>query len=146
MEPLSLSFIGWFFTLICGAGLIVGCWVILSLHRAGELERRFLGANVLNDTILFGIWILGFAGGIGLLVGKPWSRFVLEFFCWVLIVLVLLSGGTRLYQLKRQSEGPVNWFTALGGVALVAVPILLLCAAAIITLRSPAVQRALSGS
>lgn len=146
MEPLSLSFIGWFFTLVSGVALIIGCWVIMSLHRAGELERRFLSVNALNDTILFGIWILGLAGGIGLLQGKTWSRYVLDFFCWVLIVLVLLSSGTRLYQLKRQSEGRVNWFTAVGGVALVAVPILLLCAAAIITLRSPAVQQALSGS
>lgn len=146
MEPLSLTFIGWFFTLVSVAALLVGSWVIMSLHRAGELERRFLSVNVLNDTVLFGIWILGLAGGIGLLQGKPWSRFILEFFCWVLIVLTLLSSGSRLYQLKRQAGNPVNWFSAVGGVALVALPIVLLCAAAILTLRSPATQQALSGS
>ena len=51
---------------------------------------------MLDDSLLFGIWILGLAGGIGVLLDKAWSRPVLELFCWVLMVLLLLSAGQPL--------------------------------------------------
>jgi hypothetical protein len=138
MEPLSLAFIGWFFAGFSALTLVVGALLIMSLHRSGELARRHLEKSVVNDAALFGVWIFGLAGGIGVILLKPWGRDVLEFFCWTLVVLVMLSGGTRLRAIKRTATEPVNWLSAVAGVALVVVPIVLLCAATIITLRSEA--------
>jgi hypothetical protein len=138
MGPLSLAFIGWFFAGFSALVLVVGALLIMSLHRSGELARRQLEKSVVNDAALFGVWIFGLVGGIGVILLKPWGRDVLEFFCWTLIVLVMLSGGTRLRAIKRMATEPVNWFSAVAGVALVVVPIVLLCAAAIVTLRNEA--------
>jgi hypothetical protein len=138
MAPLSLAFVGWFFTGISALALALGALITLSMHRSGELTRRYLEKSVFNDAALFGIWILGLAGGIGVLLLKPWARDLLEFFCWTLIALVLLSGGMRLRAVKKNAADAVNWFSAVAGVAIVVVPIVLLCAATIITLRSEA--------
>jgi hypothetical protein len=143
---LPLPFIGWFFTIASALALALGAVLIMSLHRAGELERRLLSRTVWNDAALFGIWILGLTGGIGVLVQKPWARHLLEFFCWTLIVLATLSAATRLYALKRQSAGePVNWLSAVAGLFVVLVPIVAICAATIVTLRSEAIRQAFSG-
>ena len=81
--------------------------------------------------------------GIGL---KPWGRHILEFFCWTLIVLVALSAATRLYALTRQRTAePINWLPAVAGLFVVAIPIIAICAATIVTLRSEAVRQAFSG-
>ena len=135
MPTMSLAFIGWFYAGFSALVLAVGSLLIVSLHRSGELARRQLEKSVVNDAALFGIWIFGLAGGIGVILLEPWGRSVLEFFCWTLIVLVMLSGGTRLRALKKVATEPVNWFTAVAGVAVVVVPIVLLCTATIITLR-----------
>jgi hypothetical protein len=136
MPALPLDMIGWLFALLCGAALAAGALVIVALHRAGELERRYLSHNVLSDMLLFAIWMLGLIGSVGLLLGKPWSRQLLEYFCWVMIPLAILSGGNRLYAVKREAgDAPVNWVRAAAGVALVVVPLVLLCSAAIVTLR-----------
>jgi hypothetical protein len=143
---LPLAFIGWFFTIASAAALAIGALLILSLHRAGELERRFLAKTAWGDAALFGIWILGLAGGIGLLALKPWARHILEFFCWTLIALAALSAATRLYALKRQrADEPVNWLPALAGLFVLLIPIVALCAATIVTLRSETVRQAFSG-
>jgi FtsH-binding integral membrane protein len=143
---LPLGFVGWFFTVASAVALVAGALVIIALHRAGELQRRYLEKNVLNDMMLFGIWFLGLAGGIGVIARESWARGVLEFFCWTLIVLVLLSTANRFKALRQQQgEAPVNWAGAFAGVVMFAVPILALCAAAIVTLRSPAALQAFAG-
>jgi len=142
---LPLPFIGWFFTIASFAALVVGALLIMAMHRAGELERRFLARTAWNDMALFGIWILGLAGGIGVIGLKPWGRHVLEFFCWTLIVLLLLSAATRLYALKRAGGEPVNWVGAVAGVLVVLIPIVAICAATIVTLRGEAARAAFSG-
>jgi hypothetical protein len=143
---LSLPFIGWFFTIASVLALGLGAVLIMSLHKAGELERRVLSRTAWNDVALFGIWFLGLVGGIGVIALKPWARHILEFFCWTLIVLVLLSAATRLYAVKRQrAVEPVNWLPALAGLFVVAIPIVAICAATIVTLRSEAVRQAFSG-
>ncbi len=143
---LPLPFIGWFFTIASLLALALGAALIMSLHRAGELERRFLAKTAWNDVALFAIWILGLVGGIGVLAMKPWARHILEFFCWTLIVLACLSAATRLYVLKRHSAGePLNWLPAVAGLFVVLIPIVALCAATIVTLRSEAVRQAFSG-
>jgi len=146
VEPLPLPLVGWVFTLLSVGALALGGLIILAMHRAGELQRRFLAASAWNDMALFAIWILGLAGGIGVLQGRSWGRDLLEFFCWTLITLVLLSAATRLYAARRQSATePVNWIGAISGITLVAIPLIVLCAAALVTLRSDAVRQALAG-
>jgi hypothetical protein len=143
---LSLAFIGWFFTLICAGALALGAALIAIMARAGDLERRYLSYSIWNDLLLAAIWVLGLAGGIGVLRLEPWGRYLVELFCWALIVLMLLSAASRLYALRQPnpSAPPVNWLGAIGGVTLVLVPLLAICAATIVTLRSPEAMKAFS--
>ncbi len=143
---LPLPFIGWFFTIASVLALGLGAVLTMALHRAGELERRVLSRTAWNDVALFGIWFLGLAGGIGVIALKPWARHILEFFCWTLIVLVLLSAATRLYAFRRQRAAePVNWLPAVAGLFVVLIPIVAICAATIVTLRSESVRQAFAG-
>ena len=143
---LSLAFIGWFFTLICAGALALGAALIAIMARAGDLERRYLSYSIWNDLLLAAIWVLGLAGGIGVLRLQPWRRYLLELFCWALIVLAPLSAASRLYALRRPQPDSkaVNWLGAIGGVTLVLIPILATCAATIVTLRSPEAMKAFS--
>jgi hypothetical protein len=146
VEPLPLALVGWIFTLLSATALILGAMTIVALHRAGELHRRFLAKTAWNDIALFAIWILGLAGGLGVIELRPWGRLILEFFCWTLIALMGLSAATRLYAAGRQpAEERGNWVGAIAGVTLVAVPILALCIATIHTLRSDAARQAFGG-
>lgn len=141
MQPLSLPLIGWIYTLACGAALLLGAYIVVGLHLQGEEARRHLARSVLEDILLFGIWILGFGGGIGVLLLKPWSRPLLEFFCWVLAVMTLFSAYARL----RQALAGDHRLTLVLSVALFATSIVALCGATIYTLRSPEAMRALAG-
>lgn len=143
---LSLAFIGWFFTLIPAAALLVGAALIFILATTGDLQRRYLSYSIWNDLVLAAIWVLGLAGGIGVLRLEPWGRYLTELFCWALIVLLLLSAATRLYALKQEATqgAPVNWLGAIAGVTLILVPVLAICAATIVTLRSPETMKAFS--
>ena len=145
---LSLAFIGWFFTLICAGALAIGAALIAIMARAGDLERRYLGYSVWNDLLLAAIWALGLAGGIGVLRLAPWGRYLVELFCWALIVLMLLSAASRLYALQRPQPDskPVNWLGAIVGVTLILIPILTICGATIATLRSPETLKAFSAN
>ena len=91
---LSLAFIGWFFALTSAGALVFGGLLVLMLVRAGDLERRYLSYSVWNDLVLAAIWVLGLAGVIGVIRLQPWGRYLLELFCWALIVLVPLSGAS----------------------------------------------------
>ena len=143
---LPLAFIGWFFTLICALALAVGAALIAIMARAGDLQRRYLSYSIWNDLVLAAIWVLGLAGGIGVLRIEPWGRYLTELFCWALIVLALLSAASRLYALRQPDpDAPsVNWLGAIAGVTLVLIPILAICAATIVTLRSPEAMKAFS--
>ena len=140
MDALSLPLIGWVYSIGCGFALALGAWLIVGLHlRGGEPARRQLASRVVDDTVLFGIWILGLAGGVGVLLGKDWSRWVLELFCWVLMALVAFSVFNRW----RAAPKP----RGLLGVSLAvfALPVVAFCAATILTLRGDAAVRALGG-
>jgi hypothetical protein len=146
MDPLPLALVGWIFTLLSAAALIVGAILIMAMHRAGDLHRRFLAKTAWNDMLLFAIWVLGLAGGLGVIEIRPWGRPILEFFCWTLIALLLLSAATRLYAAKVQPpEERDSWVAAIAGVTLVLVPILVLCATTIYTLRSEVARQAFGG-
>ena len=146
MEPLSLTFVGWFYTLACAAALGAGAFILVGLHRSGGLGRRYAEERLLNDLTLFAIWTAGLIGGTGVLRGKPWSLWLLEFFCWTLCAMVLLSGAYRLIALKRAAAQPRGGFpAAVAGIILMSLPILALCGATIFTLRSDSARRALTG-
>jgi hypothetical protein len=143
---LSLAFIGWFFTLTSAGALALGAALIWMLATAGDLQRRYLSYSIWNDLLLATIWVLGLAGGIGVIRLQPWGRYLLELFCWALIVLIFLSTASRLYALKRPDPGqpPANWYGAIAGVTLILIPVLAICAATIVTLRSTEAMRAFS--
>ena len=143
MPELPLYLIGWIFLTLSIIAILAGSWVIIALHRSSALEKRILSATVFSDMLMFGIWILGLVGSIGLLLGKAWAVLPLQFFCVVLIPLTLISAANRLVAFKRESAAPVNWFNAISGAAVVVLPVVLICAATIITLRNPATLRAL---
>ena len=143
---LSLAFIGWFFTLISAGAIALGAALIWIMASAGDLQRRYLGYSIWNDLVLAAIWVLGLAGGIGVLRLQPWGRYLTELFCWALIVLVLLSAASRLHALRQPNPDapPVNWLGAIAGATLVLIPILAICAVTIVTLRSPEAMKAFS--
>jgi hypothetical protein len=145
---LPLPFIGWFFALMSAASLGVGILLVAMLARAGEMERRYLTYSFWNDIVIAAIWVLGLIGGIGVLRLQPWGRYLLELFCWALIVLAPLSAASRLYALKQPAPDapPVNWIGAVGGVTLIVVPIVAICAVTIVTLRSAETLKAFSGN
>jgi len=146
MDPLALPFVGWFYSLACAAALAMGALAVITLHRSGGLGRRYAEQQMLNDLTLFAIWTTGLLGGIGLLLGKSWSLWLLEFFCWALCALVLLSGANRLLAFKRAAAATRgNWTAAVAGILVVALPILAFCGATILTLRSDLAKRALTG-
>jgi len=142
---LPLAFIGWFFTLASVCALVVGAALIFMIVRGGE--ARYLSYSFVNDVMLAAVWILGLFGGIGVIRLQPWGRYLLELFCWALIVLLLLSAVSRLYSLSRPAPGapPVNWLGAIAGITLILIPAIALCAATIVTLRGPEALKAFSG-
>lgn len=137
MELLSLDLIGWLYALLCGGAILLGAWIIVAVHLRGD--RGALAARVVEDTILFGIWTLGLAGGIGVLLGRGWSRPVLELFCWVFSVLLLMNAWSRWRAAPRPRQG----FTL--SLVLFVVPVLAFTGATILTLRSETALRVLAG-
>ena len=138
MELLPLELIGWLYSVGAGIALGVGAWLIVGMHFSGADARKQLASRVLDDSLLFGIWILGLAGGVGVLLGKSWSRPVLELFCWTLMILVILSAWTRLRAAAPQRTALVL------SLALFVLPVVAICVATILTLRSDAAVRSLS--
>ena len=139
MDVLDLQLLGWFYAVGSGIALGIGIWLIIGLHYSGEEVRGQLAERVLDDSLLFGIWIMGLAGGIGVLLEKSWSRWVLELFCWTLIVLALLSAFNRW-----RSAPPPRGLLLLS-LALFVVPLAAICAATILTLRGETALRLLAG-
>jgi hypothetical protein len=139
MGELPLPVIGWLYTIVSAAALLVGACLVAGLHMQGEAARGNLAARALEDTVLFGIWLLGLAGGIGVLLLEPWSRPLLEFFCWVLAVLTLLSAFKR-----TRAAGPAQRVALALSVALFVLPVLAVCGATIYTLRGEEAIRLLA--
>ena len=127
---LPLDLIGWLYAVVCGAAILVGAWLVVAVHLRGE--SKALAARVLDDSLLFGLWLLGLAGGVGVLLERGWSRPVLELFCWAISVLLLLTAWKRWKSTPAPRAG-------LGlNLALFLIPVLAVTAATILTLRSEA--------
>ena len=117
------------YTIACAIALVVGAWLVIGVHFSGHEARKQLASRVIDDAVLFGVWILGLAGGIGVVLGKGWSGAVLEFFCWVVMVLVMMTAVSRF----RAAEPPrITLALSLG---LFVIPVLAFCGATIYTLR-----------
>ena len=138
MELLDLALIGWLFTVVSGIALALGMLIIGLHYRRGE-ARGQIGKWLTGDVLLFAIWFFGLAGGIGVLLGKSWSRPTLEFFCWVLMALLLMSCWSRL------RESPAGRGMRAVSMALFVTPVIAVCIATILTLRSESAVRILSG-
>jgi len=139
MDVLDLELVGWLFAVGSGLALGLGIGLIVALHYGGEGARKNLAVRVLEDFFLFGIWILGLVGGIGVLQEKSWSRWALELFCWTLIILSLLSGFSRW----RTSPPPRGLL--LVSLVLFIVPLIVFCLSTIATLRGETAVRVLTG-
>jgi hypothetical protein len=136
MDVLPLDVVGWIFTVACSLALLLGTFLTIG---ARAKAKRELAANVFDDFLLFSIWLLGLAGGIGVLAGKSWSRPALELFCWALMILISMSA------MKRFRLMPPPRLVAGLSLAVFISPVIALCIATILTLRSEEALRVLSG-
>ena len=139
MDVLALPVIGWLYAVGCSIALLLGTWLTLGTYASGEAGRRALAERLLDDTLLYSIWLVGLAGGVGVLMEKSWSLWVLQLFCWVLIVLVFMSAYSRW-----RAAPPPRGLLALS-VALFVAPLVMFCGATILTLRGETAVRVLSG-
>ena len=144
---LPIPFIGWFYAIVCGVVVATGAGIFAFLYASGRLRIRYDNYSVWNDVLLLALWVIGLAGGVGVIETREWSRWVLGLFCWALIALTLLSSGTRLYQLMKLGDqvSMREFVVATISVLCMAVPIVVFCAATIITLRGSAAANALAG-
>lgn len=144
IPTLPLALIGWFFAIASFAALAIGVLLLQQLFRSGKIPPEYLQSRIVNDVALLLVWLIGLVSAFGLLNGFSWGRTGLEYFCWVLIALTLLSGGTRLATYRRHPQGerltPRGWVAAVAGVMLVALPLIALCGVTILTLRSDEVR------
>ena len=139
VPTLPLAFIGWFFAIVSFAALAIGVLLLHQLLRSGKIPPEYLQSRIVSDVALLLVWLIGLVSAFGLLNGYSWGRTGLEYFCWVLIVLTLLSGGTRLASYRRHAHGqgltPRGWVIAVAGMMLVVVPLIAVCGVAVGTLR-----------
>ena len=139
IPTLPLAFIGWFFAIVCFAALAVGVVLLQQLFRSGKIPPDYQQSRIVSDFALLLVWLIGLVSAFALLNGYAWARTGLEYFCWVLMVLTLLSGGTRLVTYYQQAPEnrltPRGWVVAISGVMLVALPLIAICAVSIHTLR-----------
>jgi len=68
---LPLAFIGWFFTLFSIGALLLGGVLVIALVRAGDRQRQYLTFSFWNDVLLAGVWVMGLAGGVGVIRLEP---------------------------------------------------------------------------
>lgn len=144
---LPIPFIGWFYALASGVVVAIGLAIFGFLYSSGRLRMRYDQYSVWNDVLLLGLWMTGLIGGIGVIETREWSRWVLEFFCWALVALTLLSAGSRIYQLLKMGDqvSMRDFVVATISVLCMAIPIVVFCAATVITLRSSAAANTLTG-
>ena len=144
IPTLPLAFIGWFFALVSFAALALGVLLLHQLFRSGKIPPEYLQSRIIGDFALLLVWLIGLASAFALLNGFSWGRTGLEYFCWVLIALTLLSGGTRLAAYHQHPAEhrltPRAWVVAVAGVMLVALPLIGICAISIQTLRGGAMS------
>lgn len=133
----ALTFIGWFYTIIGLLALVAGLLIVKTLRAQGSKMS-------ILDSLLFGVWFLGLAGGMGILLRSEWGFQALETFCWALIVLVAVSLVKRFREARQLARTvPVNWLGVLTGLLVVAVPFWFLCYMTLSVLRDESARAAI---
>lgn len=148
---LPIPVISWVFTLGGLLALLMGASLLTLMYKAGKLPRRNADYTVWNDIILLGVWGLAFIAGMGLMNARPWAPTLVEYFCWVLIVLTIVNAITRIRITRAKfamdrSAGPFRWPPVILGAAVVIVPVVGFCAATIFTLHDDNVLRELKNT
>ena len=148
IQPISLPFLGWFFLVVSGLVLMLGLFLFRFLQVNGKLKQRYEDYSLWNDIFLLGIWIIGFVGGLGVVNGKALGGTLLEYFSYVMIVLVIVNSLTRIKLMKQQhagkpGSGPFSWPAAIAGALVVIVPVVAMCLGAIYTLHGDAALQTL---
>lgn len=151
MLLLPIPLIGWVYTVAGLAALLLGASLLTLMYKADKLPRRNVDYSVWNDIILLGVWGIAFLAGMGLLNNKSWGPTLLEYFCWVLIVLTAVNAATRIRIMKAKFDqdpggGTFHWPAVIGGAMLVVIPVTVFCAATIYTLRDENVQKDLKNA
>ena len=139
MDVLPLDVIGWIFATGCSVALLLGAWLTLAAMKYGGEAKKQLQARMLEDLLLYSIWLMGLAGGIGMLAGKGWSRPALELFCWTLMILLGISAARRFRAMPKP-----RFMLGLSLLVFTA-PVFAVCVATIITLRSGEAVKGLTG-
>ena len=148
LPVLPVRLIGWVFTIAGLGALALGAMTLNLLHKADKLPENRVDYSIWNDIILLGVWAISFVAGMGLLSYKPWAPTLLEYFCWVLGMLTLLSAATRVKIMKDKfasdpTAGPFSLRAAIVGAAFVVIPVMVLCALTIRTLHDDGVREEL---
>jgi hypothetical protein len=138
MDLLDLTLIGWLYAVVSGLVLVFGI-VLVAMNYSRPETRAEAGKRILEDLVLFLIWLLGMVGGIGVLLGKGWSRPALELFCWTLMGLLVMTCWSRVRAM------PPPYGMRLVQLALFVLPVVAVCIATILTLRSETALRLLAG-
>jgi len=148
LPVLPVRLIAWVFTVAGLAALALGALTLNLLKKADRLPSGKVDYSIWNDILLLGVWAISFIAGMGLLNHKPWAPTMLEYFCWVLGLLTLLSAATRIKIMKEKfaadpTAPPFRMRAAVVGAAIVVIPVTLLCAVTIRTLHDEGVREEL---
>jgi hypothetical protein len=139
---LSIRMLAYIYLFAGAAAIIVG-YKMVKLQQPGPDAFGKTPKSVRmswNDILLLSIWGLAFFSGLGLLNYSQWAPGLLEYFCWVLIGLTLVSAARRvlymrdIYQQAHPSE-PFMWAPAVAGALLAITPYLALSAVTLNTLH-----------
>jgi len=148
LPVLSIKVLAYIYLFAGAAAIIVGYKLIKQQQPGPDASGAPVKAVTMswNDILLIGIWALAFASGLGLLNFSPWAPGLLEYFCWVLIGLTVLSSTRRVFALRdlfRQSHPtePFMWAPAVTGALLATVPYIALAAVTINTLYDDGVRQ-----
>ena len=148
---LPIPLIGWVYTVAGLAALLLGASLLTLMYKAEKLPGRNADYSVWNDIILLGVWGIAFLAGMGVLNNKAWGPSLLEYFCWVMIVLIWVNSATRIRIMKAKFDrepaaGTFHWPAVIIGAAIVVVPVTYFCAATIHTLRDEGVRQQLKNN
>jgi hypothetical protein len=140
---LSPDIIGAFYAGISLVAITGGAATLISLRRASEAERSAAKRFAARDYLMFALWGVGLAGGIGLMLKRAWALYVLEFFCYALVVMMCMSIYARYRDIHRRAAVEhINWLAAGAGLVIVGIPVMVIAYMTIAALRSDSFRAA----
>ena len=104
-RPLAISLVAWVFILAGAAGLLSDLWPLLTSAAPQQLARlRGDGFSDLGPA--WTVRLLGIIGGIAVLRGHNWGR-------WLLVAWMLFHTGLSLFHSPGELAGHVAIFAPL---------------------------------